>query len=659
MASVGSRGQPPVFLPPTPGVEEPYRVTPQMAVRIAILGIVAVSLFCVLFFRLWALQVISGDRYLDDARNNQVRTFRIQAPRGTIVDRNGEVLVSNVAGTLVRLWPATLAEMREDERRAMVRRLALLLNVPLGEIQEKLRKSKADSLTPITVKTSVHEEKVNYILEHQAEFPGVQISETQLRRYENGNLLAHVLGYVGEISPEELDRRRDKGYEAGDVIGKTGVESTYDTYLRGLPGEGQVRVDALGRTSGERRFSELPEAGHSLRLTVDLRLQAAAEDALRFGIDLARETYERGWASNAGAIVAMNPVNGEILALASYPSFDPSIYVGRIDPRKLKKLADPEANSPTLNRALAGLYPTGSTFKPVTALAALMEGELAGDEFIQCSPQREIDGQIFRNWNPYVNEPMEITTAIANSCDTYFYEVALRFYEREDSPLQKWARRMGFGRITGVDVGPEGAGLVPTPAWRRRHFSTAVDRLWSSGHSVQLAIGQGDLLVTPLQMTRFYAMIANGGRLVQPHVVKDVEEARSADAPPLVLRSFAPTPPQDVGLEPTTLKIVQEALYDATHAPYGTSTSVFGTFPVEIAGKTGTAEKFVSLPGFEGLLDQSWWCGYGPVSNPEIAVCAVIENGGHGSTAAAPAALKVFEEFFGVEAGDVVTKATD
>ena len=660
MPSVGAGGQPPVFLPPTPGVEEPYRVTPQMAVRIAVLGIVAVSLFCVLFFRLWALQVISGDRYLDDARNNQVRTFRIQAPRGTIVDRNGEPLVSNVAGTLVRLWPATLGEMPEDQRRAMVRRLALLLNIPLGEIQARLRKAKDDPLAPITVKTSVHEDKVAYLEEHQSEFPGVQISETELRHYERSNLLAQVLGYVGEISPDQLARWQGKGYEAGDVVGKTGIEAAYDSYLRGVPGVGQVRVDALGRVTGERQFSRLPEAGNSLRLTIDANLQAAAEDAIRYGIQLARQTYPQGWASDGGAIVAMNPWNGDVLALASYPTFDPSVYVGRIDPKRLQKLADPKANHPTLNRAIAGLYPIGSTFKPVTALAALMEGELSANEFIQCTPRRVIDGQVFKNWNPYVNEPMELTTAIAASCDTFFYELALRFYTRTDSPLQKWARRLGFGHITGIDVGPEGAGLVPTPAWRRRHFKTAIDRLWSSGRSVQLAIGQGDLLVTPLQMTRFYAMVANGGELVQPHVVQDVEKARNEGAPPLVLRSFALKPPVDIGLDPTALKVVQEGLYDATHAPYGTSASVFGAYPVEVAGKTGTAEKFVSLPGFQGVLDQSWWCGYGPVAKPELVVCALIENGGHGSTAAAPAALRVFEEYFGGPApNEPAVKGTD
>ena len=246
---------------------------------------------------------------------------------------------------------------------------------------------------------------------------------------------------------------------------------------------------------------------------------------------------------------------------------------------------------------------------------------------------------------------MTVSTALANSCDTFFYNVGLSFYERKDSPLQRWSRAMGFGAGTGIDLGPEAEGLVPTPAWRRRTFKTEIDKIWTSGDSVQLAIGQGDLLVSPLQMTRAYAMIANGGKLVEPHLVKSVEEPRNEGEPPVVLRPYTPKPARELGLDPNGVQVVQQALYDATHATYGTSQAVFGSFPVPIAGKTGTAEKFVTLPGFEGLRDQSWWCGYGPYEAPEVAVCALIENGGHGGTAAAPTALKVFEKYFNVEPG--------
>ena len=628
-----------------------------MALRIAILGVAAAVLFCALFFRLWALQVISAERYLEDARSNQVRTFRVHAPRGPILDRNGEVLVSNVAGTLVQLWPAALADLPVEKRRATLRRVSALLDVPLPAIREALREGRRDPLTPVTVKRDVSEAKVSYLLEHQAEFPGVQVTEAQLRRYERGSLGAHLLGYVSEISRSQLQARADQGYAPGDRIGQAGVEATYDRYLRGLPGVGQVHVDALGRITSARQFSQVPEPGDAIRLTIDADLQRAAEDALRYGVALAHENGE--WAASGGALVAMEPNTGEILALASHPTFDPDVYVAPVERGELRRLADPDANHPTLNRPLAGLYPAGSTFKPMTALAAMQERMLHPEELIPCTGQRVIDGQVFRNWNPYVNEAMALTTALAASCDTYFYDVALRFYRREDSPLQQWARRLGFGRPTGIDVGPEASGLVPTPEWRRRHFDTALDKIWSSGHSVQLAIGQGDLLVTPLQMTRFFALVANGGKLVQPHVVSAVEEPASEGSRPVVLRSIAPKPSQEIGVDPGALGAIREGLYDAAHASYGTSAAVFASFPVPVAGKTGTAEKWVRLPGFEGLRDQSWWCGFAPYGRPEIVVCALIENGGFGGAAAAPTALKVFEKYFRVKPGTYVARAVN
>jgi penicillin-binding protein 2 len=635
------------FLPPDPRVEEPYRLTPQLALRIALLGIFAVTLFCVLFFRLWALQVISGEKYLDEARNNQVRTFRAPAQRGSILDRNGKVLVSNVPGTAVQLWPAALEDITPERRVAVVSRVARLLGVPYRRIAKELDERKSDQLTPITVKTGVPNVTVNFLLEHQNDFPGVQINQVSLRHYDEGGIAAQMLGYVGEISKEQLEARKKDGYGLGDRIGQAGIEATYDPYLRGLPGVGRVYVDAMGRVKSAREYEQLPEPGDNVRLTLDADLQKTAEDALAYGIRIAHE--DGRWAADGGALVAMDPTTGEILALASNPSFDPSIYVGRVQQSDLRRLRDPKANHPTLDRAVAGVYPAGSTWKPVTAVAALEAGLLAPDEVIQCTGKEVVDGQTFTNWDPNANEPMTLTTALAASCDTYFYQVGLRFYERPDSPLQKWARTMGFGAPTGIDVGPEERGLVPTPAWRRRYFKTEIDKIWTSGDSVQLAIGQGDLLVTPLQMTRFYAMLANGGKLVEPHVVKSVEEPGNQGQPPVVLRPYAPKPPKDLNIDPSALRIVQEGLYDATHANYGTSSGIFGSFPVAIAGKTGTAEKFVRLPGYQGLQDQAWWCGYGPYAKPKLVVCALIENGGHGGVAAAPAALKVFEKYFKVD----------
>ncbi len=646
------------FLPPDPKVREPYRLTPSLALRVGVLGALALVVFGILFFRLWSLQVLSGDDYLTAAQNNQIRLVRVEAPRGPILDRDGRVIVSNVAGTAVQLWVGDMPRA-ERRRRSIVRRLASVLGVPANELAREVAARASDPLTPITVKTAVSEEQVYYLKEHLAEFPGVRVVQTYLRDYTYGALAAQLLGYVGEISPEELKRLRRDGYRGGDRLGKAGIEASYDSYLRGRHGLGQIRVDSMGRQVGAYLPTQEARAGFALRLTVDVQLQRAAEQALAYGIDLAHQNDH--WAADGGAIVALDPRDGAIRAMASFPTYKPSVYVGRVDPEKLAPLLDEEAakraNYPSLNRATAGLYPPGSTFKPVTALAGMQEHVFSAYDSIQCSPVAYygLDEQKFVNWNPFVNRPMTLPEALAESCDTYFYEVGNRFYERGGEGrvrLQQWARRFGFGTTTGLDIGGEAEGLLPTPEWRKETFESDWDRAWNPGDSIQLAIGQKDLLVTPLQMTAFYAMLANGGNVVTPYLVSDVERPGSKNSPRVIERRFAPLPPKSAGLDPEAVRVVREGLFLATHSASGTSSSVFGGYDVPISGKTGTAEKVVPLPGYpvDHLEDQSWWCGWGPSESARLVVCALIENGGHGSTAAAPAALKVFEKFFGQQA---------
>jgi penicillin-binding protein 2 len=653
------------FLPPDPRVREPYRLTPALALRVGILGAVALLLFALLFLRLWSLQVLSGDEYLNAAQNNQLRLVRVEAPRGPILDRRGRAIVSNVAGTAVQLW---VGDMPPEGRYELVRRLADVLKVDPVGLAREVEEHRNDPLTPITVKTSVGEEQVNYLYEHQAEFPGVEIVQVYLRDYTYNSLAAQILGYVGEISPEELKRLRREGYRAGDRVGKTGIEAAYDRYLRGTHGLDQIRVDSLGNQVSDRVVRKEARAGYALQLTVDIRLQRAAEEALAYGIDLAHQNDH--WAANGGAIVALDPRDGAVLALASSPTYKPSVFVGRSDPKKLEPLIQEEAarraNYPGLNRALAGLYPPGSTWKPVTALAGMQEHVFSAYDSLQCTPFAEygLDKQRFRNWNPFVNRPMTLPEALAESCDTYFYEIGNRFYERGAEGrvrMQQWARRFGFGVVTGLDIGGEAEGLLPTPDWRRKTFESDWDKAWNPGDSIQLSIGQKDLLVTPLQMAAFYAMLANGGQMVTPYVVSDVEQPGAKGSPRVVLRRFAPRPPRASGIDPAALASVRDGLYLATHSTAGTSSGVFANYPVSISGKTGTAEKVVPLPGYpsDHLEDQSWWCGWGPSDAARIVVCALIENGGHGSTAAAPAALRVFERFFGQEAPPAILSETD
>jgi penicillin-binding protein 2 len=653
------------FLPPSPRIEEPYRFTPQLALRIGILGAVALIAFGILFFRLWALQVLSGPQYLKAAQNNQVRSIPLAAQRGEIFDSTGHPLVATTPGTAVQLWPADLPKTWPARLREL-KALSKVVHVPLREILIGIKRRGSDVVTPVTVRESVKRQAfVNYLLEHEDDFPGVKVVNTYLRSYPYGPLGAQLLGYVTEISPQQLKALRRKGYVAGDKIGQAGLEATYDSYLRGRAGLQQLRVDSLGRPHGQVMPKRNPVPGESIRLTLDVNLQRAAERAIQYGIEKARLNGQ--WAADSGAIVALKPSDGSILALASSPSYDPRVYTGLVTTKRLagQGLLPSTAehyNYPSLNRAIDGLYPAGSTFKPVTALAALQTHLISPSSVLECTGSFTVAGHTFHNVDPGVYEAMTLPIALGQSCDTWFYRVGYSFYQQPPSaghPLQAWASKFGFGRRTGVDVGPESSGLLPTPEWRDRTFTPKtdphhweVDRLWKPGDSVQLAIGQKDLLVTPLQMARFYALLANGGKLVKPHLVQDVEEGGGGRSPARIVHRFTPPPPQQVGLDPSYIAAVQDGLYQATHASYGTSVGVFGNFPYTIIGKTGTAQKIVNLPryGYVGEQDQSWWCGYGPYNSsepPQLVVCALIENGGFGADAAAPAALKVFEQFFG------------
>jgi penicillin-binding protein 2 len=669
------------FLPPDPRTSEPYRFTPQLALRVGVLAGLALIIFAILFLRLWALQVLSGDRYVNAAQNNQLRTIRVEAQRGSILDRSGRTIVSNVPGTAVRIWTADLPD---EGRYAMFKRLSKILRVPLPRLTSALEENKGDPLTPILVKTAVHEDQVMFLEEHRAEFPGVEVTSTYLRDYEHKALAAQLLGYVGEVSPEELKRlekSKDRDIRGGEKIGKTGVEAAYDRWLRGTPGTDQLRVDSLGQPLGRFEPRRPSQSGYNIRLTLDVGLQRAAERALRDGIELAYQDDQ--FNANGGAIVALDPRDGAVLAMASNPTYKPSVYVGRADPKKLEPLVvekvAKEWNYPGINRAIAGVYPPGSTFKPLTALAAISDGLLSPYEYIQCRPYAEygLDKHRFDNWNPYTNMPMTLSTALSQSCDTYFYDIGNRYFERGEreraywTKMQAWAKKFGFGQQAGFDIGGEAPGLLPTPAWRREAY-TGIDRAWNPGDLIQMAIGQKDITVTPLQMARFYAALANGGKLVTPHLVQAAERPAAEGEPAVPVLTFPAAPQKEVGVGPAALAVVRDGLFEATHDANGTSSGVFGSFPVPVAGKTGTAEKVVNLPGYPvgHLEDQAWWCGWGPFDGSDyitsggakrspIVVCAVIENGGHGGSVAAPAALKVFEHWFREHAGAQGVVASD
>ena len=626
---------------------EPYRLTPKVARRVALLGALVVIGFAALLGRLWALQVLAGTHYAARAQANQLRTVRVAAPRGLIVDRSRNVLVTNKAVTSVELWPSGLPKVYA-RRVAELRALAHITRVNVRQVTRLIleRRRAGDMLDPVVVRATAPGPMLTYLEERAGDFPGLTLARSFVRRYPHGALAAQLLGYVAQISQQ-----------------RSGVEAQYDAYLRGVAGSARVRVDSLGRPRSDRTLTTQPQPGQ----TVDTGLQLAAQNALQYGIQLAHNNHQ--WAADGGAIVALNPQDGSILALASSPTYDPAVFTGRVTEHKLaaQGLTPKSAldrNYPSLDRALDGLYPPGSTFKPLTAIAALQEHLVKPYAFYPCTgtyvAPEDLAHRVWHNWDPNVNQGMDLPTALAQSCDTYFYRVGNTFFDLPSDrgqPEQRWARAFGFGQASGTDMGLMQAGLLPTIGWRHRTYTRAsdsccwqVDRLWKPGDSIQLAIGQGDLLVTPLQMARFYAAIANGGKLVTPHDLLDVENPNGTIVP-----TTAPAAPRPIpGLDPAYLKVVQQGLFEGTHDTFGTSYGVFGNFPVSIAGKTGTAQKIVTLAGYKGEQDQSWWCGYGPANDPktppQLVVCAVIENGGEGGTAAAPAAERVFAKFFNVPA---------
>ena len=642
----------------------PYRVTPKLSRRVALLGGLIVIGFAALLMRLWALQVLAGSQYAARAQANQIRTVRVQAPRGPIVDRNGHVLVANQPVTSVEISPSGLPK-GYAKRVAELRALSHIARVPVHRITELIlqRRNMGDMLDPIVIRTEATGPMLTYLEERAGDFPGLTLARSYVRRYPYGSLAAQLLGYDGQISRGQLKVLGKQGYQSGDVIGKTGIEKAFDTYLRGVPGSARVKVDSLGRPQSPRLLTTEPQTGETVRLTIDTRLQIAAQNALAYGIQRAQNSGL--WAADGGAIVALNPTNGAVLALASSPTFDPSVYSGRTTQKELNAQGVGSAQSgldlhyPGLNRALDGQYPPGSAFKPLTAIAALEEHLIKPYAFYPCTgtyvASEDHSHHVFHNWDPNANSQMDLPTALAQSCDTYFYDVGNKFYllpKGRGQPLQRWARKFGFGSRTGIGITPQAPGLVPTIAWKHRTWTKAtdptnwrIDRLWKPGDSITLAIGQGYLLVTPIQMARFYAAIANGGKLVTPHLLMEVQNANGTPVP-----TTAPPAPRPVpGLDPAYLDVVKQGLLMGTHDPLGTSFGVFGNFPYPIAGKTGTAQKVVQLPGFTHDESQSWWCGYGPANDAKLVVCAVIENGGEGGSAAAPAAERVFAKFFNVQ----------
>lgn len=569
--------------------------------RLAALLVVVAAMLAVLVVRLWQVQIVQGDYYLRLSEENRLRVTPVAAPRGALEDRHGRTLVANRPAFTVALLPL---ELRQPRAEAAV--VGKILAMDPAEILARLAAGRDRPFEPVRLRRDVPKEVVAAIEESQLDLPGVLVEVEPVRDYVYGTLGAHVFGYVGEISEEELRRLRPAGYEAGDLIGKDGVEAAYDAYIRGRNGEIQAEVDAQGRVV--RTLGTVPAVpGNTLVLGMDLAVQQAAE---------------AGLGDRPGTVVAMDPRDGTIVAMVSHPAFDPNVFSGGIKAAVWSSLLNDPAR-PLLNRAIQGAYPPGSVFKVVTASAALELGLVTPDTDFYSPGYYDLGGWVFHEWKALGH--VNFIDAIAQSCDACFYQLAQR---AGPDNVARFARAYGLGTPAGIDLPDEGAGVVPDPAWKQSEWKQP----WFGGDTLNMGIGQGYVLTTPLQIARMMAAVANGGTLVTPHVVTEI---RTLDGK--VIARIAPPLGGRVPVSPGTMAIVRTGL--AAVVTRGTATAV--QMPgLTVAGKTGTAEAAHGRP-------YAWFAAYAPVDAPRLVVVAMVENAGFGAEHALPVVKQVLQAAFG------------
>lgn len=619
--------------------------------RLAFLGMVALSLFSALVVRLWFLQVLAVDTYAQAAVENRVRLVPIEPARGKILDRNGEVLVRNRPSLVVSVRPDGLAD-----RQATLERLAGVLGTSVEEIEARLADRRALPYTAIPVAADVPESRVVYILEHRDQFPGVVAETRPVRVYPKGNLAAHVLGYTGEITSDKLTAPAYRGYRPGSVIGRSGVEAGYERDLHGEEGLVKLQVDASGKVKGGPLGRKDPKPGRDLVTSIDAGVQALAEESLLLGLQRARTIYHKETAKRylapAGGAVVLDPGTGEVIALASYPTYDPGIFVGGISRSDFDALnADPAR--PLINRATQAQFPPGSTFKAVTAAAALQDGIASPSGRYPCPGSARHYDQTFRNWRSSDGGSITVSQALVESCDTVFYGFGAEFWRRfrrgEGERLQEYARQFGFGARTGIEI-EESAGRVPDEGWLKtthaRYPQAFPYSVWLPGYTINMTIGQGDLVSTPLQLAGAYAAIANGGTVLRPHIgLRVLEDGKE-------VRAVAPEEIRKLPVSQVNLDAIRRGLEGVAGAQGGTARGAFAGFPLDqvpVAAKTGTADLQTKPP----KQPFAWFVAYAPSQNPKYLVAVMLEEAGHGGETAAPVARRILEGLFGLPRTDI------
>ena len=621
--------------------------------RLAALGVVVLSLFGALYARLWYLQVLDSRTFVAAATSNQVRLVYEEAPRGRILDRNGLVLVDNQRSQVIAVRKAEYFRLEPDARAAVRARLAALLAIAEEELDERIKDVRYSQYKPVPVAENVPEEIFIHVKERQQEFPSVEATIISRRTYPNGSLAAHVLGYVGEINDSELEARKADDYRLGDNIGKAGVERVYETDLRGDAGVQKLQVNSAGEVLGAPLSERVPVAGDDVQLTLDLNIQRLAEESLQQGLEVARTQVDRinkqPFPAPAGSVVVLDVRDGSVVAMASYPSYNPGDFVDGIKPEIYRILNDPANHYPLNNRAITGQYAPGSTFKLVTALAAAQRGLMPRSITDNGSHTlRNCRGErcTFRNAGSARFGRVDLRRSLTVSSDVYYYQLGEKFWVEQSAfpdAMQRTSLEFGLGSKTGIPLPTDKAGVVPSPDWKKNFCKNVrcIDDRWFTGDSVNMAIGQGNVLVTPLQLANVYATYANGGARYAPKVLGRVLSGTSPDR---VLREERSNRVATVDVAQQRDAIMQ-GLRGVISLEEGTAYYAFAGFPREypVAGKTGTAQ-------VTGKQDTAVFAAFAPFDNPQYAIAVVMEESGFGGSAAAPVARRILE---GIATGSV------
>jgi penicillin-binding protein 2 len=564
----------------------------------------------ILLLRLWYLQVLEGDRYFTLSTNNRLRMRVVEAPRGFILDRRGDVMVENRPTFDLYATPEDVKNPKE-----VAATLAVVLRAPAEDIEARLAEGRARPHQALLLRKDLDEASMVAVEERRLDLPGINLRIRPVRAYPIAGMAANLLGYVSEVNQAQLQREEYQDFRPGESLGQSGVERRFDAFIRGVDGGEQIEVDARGRALRLVSRNE-PRSGSNIFLTVDRRIQEAAETAM---------------VGKKGTVVAMNPKTGEILAMVSRPSYDPNLFAQRISGEDWQRIAT-DASHPLQNRAFQAQYPPGSVFKLIVAIAGLESGAISPDTKFGCNGQFYLGNVKFDDWKKGGHGPLDLRGAIVNSCNVYFYQAGLRTGIDE---IVKVSRAFGLGEVPGLGLGDEAKGHLPNP-----HPKGRGQPPWTAGNTVVSSIGQGMVVTSPMQLLVMVSAIANGGTIYRPWVVKKIVSLSGE-----VIEEYEPEAIRQVNVKPETLAFVREAMQGVVDGGTGARSKVPG---VAIGGKTGTAQ--VVKKGEEkkqaDLKDHAWFASFAPVNDPQIAVVVLVENGGFGGLVAAPVAKAVYEAAF-------------